>query len=91
MPPIDVYRIGSLHFVKDGHHRVSVARAQGQRTIDAYVTEIQTAIDPGREIRVSDDRKPRRRHRLAPEPRHQPIIPPATRRRRRPSGGRSAT
>ena len=27
MPPIDVYRIGDLHFVQDGHHRVSVARA----------------------------------------------------------------
>ena len=32
MPPIDVYRIGELHFVKDGHHRVSVARALGHRT-----------------------------------------------------------
>ncbi len=31
MPPIDVYRIGELHFVKDGHHRVSVARALGFR------------------------------------------------------------
>ena len=29
MPAIDVYRIGELHFVKDGHHRVSVARALG--------------------------------------------------------------
>ena len=28
MPPISVYRIGDLHFVRDGHHRVSVARAQ---------------------------------------------------------------
>ena len=27
MPPIDVYRIGELYFVKDGHHRVSVAHA----------------------------------------------------------------
>ena len=32
MPPIDVYRVGDLHFVRDGHHRVSVARAQGLRT-----------------------------------------------------------
>ena len=30
MPPIDVYRIGELHFVRDGHHRVSVARALGR-------------------------------------------------------------
>ena len=29
MPPIDVYRIGELHFVIGGHHRVSVGRAHG--------------------------------------------------------------
>jgi hypothetical protein len=42
IPPIEVYRIGGLHFVKDGHHRVSVAIATGQQTIDADVTEILT-------------------------------------------------
>jgi hypothetical protein len=42
IPPIDVYRVGDLHFVKDGHHRVSVARASGQKTIEAYVTEVLT-------------------------------------------------
>jgi hypothetical protein len=47
MPPIQVYRIGDLHFVKDGHHRVSVARAQGRQDIDAQVTEVQTAVEPG--------------------------------------------
>ncbi|MGQ0838247.1 chromosome partitioning protein ParB [Actinokineospora sp.] len=44
IPPIEVYRIGDLHFVVDGHHRVSVAHALGLRTIDAYVTEIVTRI-----------------------------------------------
>lgn len=44
IPPIEVYRIGGLHFVIDGHHRVSVAHALGLRTIDAYVTEIATRI-----------------------------------------------
>ncbi len=43
VPPIDVYRVGDLYFVKDGHHRVSVARALGRRTIDAYVTSVRTA------------------------------------------------
>ena len=43
MPPIDVYRIGDMHFVKDGHHRVSVAHALGYRDINAYVTEVLTA------------------------------------------------
>src|ERR671915_1141185 len=37
MPPIDVYRIGELHFVKDGHHRVSVAREMNFEAIEAYV------------------------------------------------------
>ena len=54
MPPIDVYRIGELHFVKDGHHRVSVARALGFTKIDAYVTEIITELGAGREIKLSD-------------------------------------
>ncbi len=45
IPPIDVYRVGELHFVKDGHHRVSVAHALGFRTIDAFVTEVTTKID----------------------------------------------
>jgi hypothetical protein len=54
MPPINVYRIGDLHFVQDGHHRVSVARAQGRTHIDAYVTEVQTKLRPGAEIRLSE-------------------------------------
>ena len=54
MPPIDVYRIGELHFVKDGHHRVSVARALGHRDINAYVTEVLTQVGADREIRMRD-------------------------------------
>jgi hypothetical protein len=42
MPPIDVYRIGAQHFVEDGHHRVSVARAFGDTTIDARVRQVHT-------------------------------------------------
>ena len=44
IPPIEVYRIGDLHFVKDGHHRVSVAIATGQEMIDADVTEVLTQL-----------------------------------------------
>ncbi|APU18980.1 hypothetical protein UA75_04755 [Actinoalloteichus sp. GBA129-24] len=54
VPPIDVYRIGDLHFVKDGHHRVSVALAQGLETIDAYVTEVVTMLHAG-DIRFRGD------------------------------------
>ena len=54
MPPIDVYRIGTLHFVRDGHHRVSIAIATGQTTIDAYVTEVRTTLSAKGISRRSD-------------------------------------
>ncbi len=54
IPPIDVYRVGDLHFVIDGHHRVSIAIAMGTKTIDAYVTEILTTV-PARGIRRRGD------------------------------------
>ena len=40
LPPVDLYKIGEVYFVKDGNHRVSVARDREQVDIDAYVTEI---------------------------------------------------
>jgi len=46
LPPIEVYRLGGLHFVDDGHHRVSVAAATGQQEIDAYVTQVLTTAPP---------------------------------------------
>jgi hypothetical protein len=46
IPPIDVYRVGDMHFVVDGHHRVSIALATGAKTIEAYVTEVQTQLPP---------------------------------------------
>jgi hypothetical protein len=54
MPPIDVYRIGELHFVKDGHHRVSVARELGYEVIEAYVTEVITELGADKAIRLHD-------------------------------------
>jgi hypothetical protein len=55
LPPISLYRVGTLHFVRDGHHRVSVARAQGLETIDAYVTEILTRVAaPDSAVRLSE-------------------------------------
>jgi hypothetical protein len=54
MPPISVYRIGGLHFVRDGHHRVSVARALGHTHIEAYVTEVQTRVGADTSIKLAD-------------------------------------
>jgi hypothetical protein len=53
-PPVDLVKVGQLYFVRDGHHRVSVARALGRTDIDAYVTEVKTRVDPDRALRLSD-------------------------------------
>jgi hypothetical protein len=54
LPPVSLYRVGEVHFVRDGHHRVSAARAVGWTDIDAYVTEVLTRVGAGRELRLSD-------------------------------------
>ena len=54
MPPIDVYRVGDLHFVKDGHHRVSVARAHGDVDIEARVREVRTKLGAEQALRLRD-------------------------------------
>ncbi len=54
IPPIEVHRVGGLHFVQDGHHRVSIALATGAKTIDAYVTEVLTRL-PAAGIRGRGD------------------------------------
>jgi hypothetical protein len=60
MPPIDVFRIGDLHFVRDGHHRVSVARALKEKDINANVTEVRTKLGAERELQMAD--LPLKRH-----------------------------
>lgn len=45
LPPIEVYRIGEVYFVRDGNHRVSVARQMGSAAIQAYVTSVETKVD----------------------------------------------
>ena len=40
LPPVSLVRLGDRHFIDDGHHRVSVARALGMAAIDAEVVEL---------------------------------------------------
>ena len=54
LPPIEVYKIGSVYFVKDGNHRVSVAREKGQIYIEANVIEITTAIPIDANTNIDD-------------------------------------
>lgn len=44
LPPISVYKVGSWYFVRDGNHRVSVAKSKGQEYIDAEVVEVSSQI-----------------------------------------------
>jgi hypothetical protein len=38
LPPVELVQVGGVYFVRDGHHRISVARALGQLDIEAEVT-----------------------------------------------------
>jgi hypothetical protein len=38
LPPVELIQVGKVYFVRDGHHRISVARMRGQRAVDAIVT-----------------------------------------------------
>ncbi len=44
VPPIEVYKVGDYYFVRDGNHRVSVARQNGQTHIEAYIIEVVTRV-----------------------------------------------
>jgi hypothetical protein len=41
LPPVDLVQINDAYFVRDGHHRISVARMMGEMMIDAQVTRWQ--------------------------------------------------
>ena len=54
LPPVSLFKIGDLYFVRDGHHRVSVAKSLGREDIDAYVTEVTTRVRLGDDTLVSE-------------------------------------
>jgi hypothetical protein len=54
MPPVDLLKVGEIYFVRDGHHRVSVASALGLGDIDAYVIEVVTRVDASIAIKFTD-------------------------------------
>ncbi|MBN8654606.1 MAG: hypothetical protein J0M11_02635 [Anaerolineae bacterium] len=54
LPPVVLYKVGEVYFVVDGHHRVSVAREQGQEFIEAEVRECATRVNITSDIRPED-------------------------------------
>jgi hypothetical protein len=41
LPPVELVQVGDAYYVRDGHHRISVARALGEEAIDAQVTVLR--------------------------------------------------
>ncbi len=54
LPPVVLYKVGEVYFVVDGHHRVSVAREQGQEFIEAEVRECATRINITSDLKPED-------------------------------------
>lgn len=54
LPPVQLYKVGDVYFVKDGNHRVSVAREKGAQDIDAEVIELSTNANLTRETNPRD-------------------------------------
>lgn len=44
LPPVSLYELGGVYFVRDGNHRVSVAKAKGIEFIDAEIVSLQSEI-----------------------------------------------
>ncbi len=54
LPPIEVYKVGEAYFVIDGNHRVSIARQEGFKSIQARVIEVQTDIPLTPDVQPDD-------------------------------------
>jgi hypothetical protein len=54
LPAVDLYKISDIYFVKDGHHRISVARQRGQQAIDAIVTELLVDVPLTSDLSMRD-------------------------------------
>lgn len=54
LPPVVLYKVGEVYFVVDGHHRVSVAREQGQEFIEAEIRECATKVNITPDLKTED-------------------------------------
>lgn len=54
LPPVQLYKVGDVYFVKDGNHRVSVARERGVEFIDAEVIECRAKVPVTADLKAED-------------------------------------
>jgi hypothetical protein len=66
MDPVELYRCGGSYYVLDGRHRIAVARALGQHSVCALVTE----------VRLNNPAPPVRHHDRPDPPGHSPDLLP---------------
>ncbi len=45
LPPIKLYKLGKVYFVRDGNHRVSVGKLQGVEFVDAEVVGLTAEVE----------------------------------------------
>jgi hypothetical protein len=57
LPPVELYKIGEGYYVLDGNHRISVARFQGVRWIEAEVTQLYVGKSPTSSACAAVDQK----------------------------------
>lgn len=53
-PPVELYRIGDVYFVKDGNHRVAIARQLRVDSIEAAVWTFPVEVELGPQDRLDD-------------------------------------
>ncbi len=52
LPPVELYKVQDVYFVRDGHHRISVARAKGTKYIEARVYEYECDVPLGKDLNI---------------------------------------
>jgi hypothetical protein len=71
LPPVELFRLGDVYFVNDGHHRISVAHANGFQGIEAYVTPVETKVA----LTPADFRDDEWLEKTAPQGQEEPMNP----------------
>jgi nucleotide-binding universal stress UspA family protein len=54
LPPVELYQIGDVYFVRDGNHRISVLRQMGATHVEAYVTQVRTKVPLTPDVQPDD-------------------------------------
>jgi nucleotide-binding universal stress UspA family protein len=54
LPPVELYQIGDVYFVRDGNHRISVLRQMGAKYAEAYVTQVRTKVPLTPDVQPDD-------------------------------------